>query len=108
MGRGGGGVLGPVCRTDNHTNFLCRLPRNLRASASWNTLSAIGLHMGLLFACFTSYYIWQLTDTESGPYMSFIKFKLWLHHMVEFFHEIGFTKLCMFLSFIFKEIVASV
>jgi hypothetical protein len=28
--------------------------------------------------------------------------------MVEFFHEIGFKKLCMFLSITFEEIIASV
>jgi hypothetical protein len=64
----------------------------------------IGLYMGR-FTCFISYY--YLADTEICPYMSDIKFKLWLHHNVEVLHEIGFTKLRMFLSIIFEQIIVS-
>jgi hypothetical protein len=71
---------------------------------------------GMLWACnwpvhgslHLLYFLLYLADTEICPYVSLIKFKLWLHHMVEFLHEIGFTKLRMFLSIRFEEIIASV
>jgi hypothetical protein len=55
----------PVRRADNLTTFMCRLSRNLGASASWNPKGLSGPVMGLLFFFFL-WFLYSLPPQSKG------------------------------------------